>query len=93
MLYSTHITYIFTSLCSHVTMVTPLFVLSSSGYYSLEAASNCTICPAGHDCTDKASSPTPCLSGTASPEGDIGCYSCTPGMYLYVIYSRRRKKM
>ena len=43
--------------------------------------SNCTNCPAGHSCTNVASSPVPCPPGTNSSDSDASCTNCPHGTY------------
>mmetsp|Transcript_13452 Transcript_13452/g.20357 ORF Transcript_13452/g.20357 Transcript_13452/m.20357 type:complete len:4776 (+) Transcript_13452:55-14382(+) len=61
----------------NLTMPTPC----PPGRYSSSGADNCTICPAGHFCSNPGVAPVECPDGTASAPGAEHCDPCDAGKY------------
>lgn len=52
------------------------------GYYLKDAfASNCTICPAGHKCTEGSTTALACADGEYAVAGSTTCTKCPAGFY------------
>ena len=49
------------------------------GSYSLGDAASCIVCPAGKNCSDQTTEPSPCEAGYYSAEGDAYCSQCPLG--------------